>query len=114
VWYFGGKRHRVWRQNVEHVGDESVRVVSFELGNKRWKLTMSDGRRGSSRHSVCAGDQAAVLGCRRKAEARRRLEAHAKVHSRAAAHSMTFASGPRMRFGQSVEGHEELRERGHN
>jgi transposase len=35
--------------------------MSFELGDKSWKLTISDGRRGPSRFSVRAGDTAAVL-----------------------------------------------------
>ena len=55
--------------------------LSFELGDKRWTLTMSDGRRGPSRYSVCAGDRVAVLDCIGKARARCRLEPHAKVHS---------------------------------
>ena len=37
--------------------------MSFELGDKSWKLTLSDGRRGPSRYSVDAGDTAAVLDC---------------------------------------------------
>ena len=55
--------------------------LSFELGDKRWKLTMSDGRRGPSRYTVCAGDRAAVLDCIRKAKARCGLDADAKAHS---------------------------------
>jgi transposase len=55
--------------------------LSFELGDKRWALTMSDGRRGPSRYSVYAGDRAAVLECIGKAKARCRLEPHTKVHS---------------------------------
>lgn len=38
--------------------------MSFELGDKSWKLTMSDGRRDPGRHNVDAGDTAAVLECR--------------------------------------------------
>ena len=55
--------------------------LSFELGDKRWTLTLSDGRRGPSRYTVCAGDQAGVLDCIGKARLRCRLEACAKVHS---------------------------------
>ena len=55
--------------------------LSFELGDKRWKLTMSDGRRGPSRYTVCAGDRAAVLDCIRKAKARCGLDADAKARS---------------------------------
>ena len=55
--------------------------LSFELGDKRWKLTMSDGRRGPSRYTVGAGDRAAVLDCIRKAKVRCGLDAGAKAHS---------------------------------
>lgn len=30
--------------------------ISFELSDKKWKLTASDGRRGPSRYNVDAGD----------------------------------------------------------
>ena len=30
--------------------------VSFELADKKWKLSLSDGRRGPSRYTVDAGD----------------------------------------------------------
>jgi len=36
--------------------------VSFELGDRSWKLSCSDGIRSPSRYSVNAGDQAAVAG----------------------------------------------------
>jgi len=55
--------------------------MSFELGDKSWKLTMSDGRHGPSRYTVDAGDTAAVLDCIAKARARCGLSAEAKVHS---------------------------------
>jgi transposase len=55
--------------------------LSFELGDRRWTLTLSDGRRGPSRHTVAAGDTAAVSECVRKAKARCRLEPTAAVHS---------------------------------
>ena len=48
--------------------------MSFELGDKSWKLTMSDGRRGPSRYTVDAGDTAAVLDCIPKARAALRPE----------------------------------------
>src|SRR5262245_17439468 len=44
--------------------------LSFELGDKRWKLTMSDRRHGPSRYRLGAGDQAAILDCIRKAKTR--------------------------------------------
>ena len=49
--------------------------VSFELADKHWRLTASDGTRVVSRYTVPAGDQAAVLECVRKARARFRLSA---------------------------------------
>jgi transposase len=55
--------------------------LSFELGDRRWTLTLSDGRRGPSRHTVAAGDTGAVSECVRKAKARCRLEPTAAVHS---------------------------------
>ena len=55
--------------------------MSFELGDKKWQLTLSDGRRGPSRYSVGAGDTAAVMQCIGKARERCKLEALAKVHS---------------------------------
>jgi transposase len=55
--------------------------LSFELGDKSWKLTASDGRRGPSRYSVDAGDVAAVLDCVRRAKERCQLEPQAEVHS---------------------------------
>jgi transposase len=55
--------------------------MSFELSDKKWQLTLSDGRRGPSRYSVDAGDTAAVLQCIGKAKERCKLDPQAKVHS---------------------------------
>lgn len=55
--------------------------VSFELGDRSWKLSCGDGVRSPSRYSVSAGDQAAVLECMDKARARCGLDPRAKVHS---------------------------------
>ena len=55
--------------------------MSFELGDKSWKVTASDGRRGPSRYNVDAGDTAAVAHCIGKARERCKLEPQAKVHS---------------------------------
>ena len=55
--------------------------MSFELSDKKWQLTLSDGRRGQSRDSVEAGDTAAVLQCIGKAKERCKLDPQAKVHS---------------------------------
>jgi len=55
--------------------------MSLELGDRSWKLTISDGRRGPSRYSVEAGATAAVLDCVAKARARCGVSAEARVHS---------------------------------
>ena len=55
--------------------------MSLELGDKKWMLTLTDGRRGPSRYTVDAGDTAAVADCIRKAKERCGLAAEAKVHS---------------------------------
>ncbi len=55
--------------------------VSFELGDKTWKLTFGDGRRGPSRCTVAAGDQAAVTERIARARVRFNLSAQAPVHS---------------------------------
>jgi transposase len=54
---------------------------SFELGDKQWKITASDGKRNASRYSVDAGDTAAIAECLRKAKARFGLQENANVHS---------------------------------
>jgi transposase len=53
--------------------------VSFELADKKWKLSLSDGRRGPSRYTVDAGDTVAVLECLTKARTRCGLSAQCKV-----------------------------------
>jgi hypothetical protein len=71
-------------QMVPHGKETAIQgelYMSFELGDKSWKLTASDVQRGPSRYSVHAGDTAAVLDCVRRAKARCRLEPQAKVHS---------------------------------
>jgi transposase len=60
---------------------QSDLYVSFELADKKWKLSLSDGRRGPSRHTVDAGDTVAVLECLTKARTRCGLSAQCKVHS---------------------------------
>src|SRR3989475_11175397 len=55
--------------------------MSWEVGEKKWLLTIADGRRGPSRYGVDAGDTAAVVDCIRKAKARCGLAAQAKVRS---------------------------------
>jgi transposase len=71
-------------QTVTHGEDTAIQgelYMSFELGDKQWKLTLSDCRRGPSRYGVDAGDKEAVLNCIRKAKERCKLEPQAKVHS---------------------------------
>ncbi len=66
---------------TEHTGIRGELYMSFELADKTWKLTLSDGRRGPSRYTVDAGDTVAVLECLSKARARCSLSARCKVHS---------------------------------
>ena len=46
---------------------QSALYMSFELGDRKWQLTLSDGRRGPSRYSIDAGDTDAVADCVSKA-----------------------------------------------
>src|SRR5262245_56241404 len=55
--------------------------MAFELGEKSWKLTLSDGARSPSRYTLAASDTAAVLECIAKTEARCGLAPEAGVHS---------------------------------
>ena len=71
-------------QTVPHGQDTASQgelYISFELGDRSWKLTFGDGRRGPGRYNLAAGDASAVLGCVSKARARCGLSAQAKVHS---------------------------------
>ncbi len=71
-------------QTVLHGQDTAIPTglyMSFELSNKVWKLTLSDGRRGPSRYNVDAGDTAEVALCIRKAKERCTLDPLAKLHS---------------------------------
>ena len=55
--------------------------MSFELGDKQWKITASDGKRNASRYSVDAGDTAAVADAAQGHERASGCRAQAKVHS---------------------------------
>ena len=55
--------------------------MSFELGDKRWQMSIADSRRCVSRYTVAAGDTAAVADCIVKAAARLHTGAKAQVHS---------------------------------
>jgi transposase len=65
----------------KHTGEASEPYMAFELGEKSWKLSLSDGARSPSHYSVTAGDTAALLECITKAKARCRLAPEARVHS---------------------------------
>ena len=65
----------------KHTAEQVGLYIAFELGDKQWKLSCSDGRRGPSRYSVGAGDKQAVLGCIGKARARCGLGGHGQVSS---------------------------------
>ncbi len=60
---------------------EPALYISFELSDKAWKLTLSDGRRNPSRFTLTAGDQAAVLASIVRGKARCGLDASAPVYS---------------------------------
>jgi transposase len=60
---------------------EGELYLSLELGDRSWKSTIGDSRRGPSRYSVDAGDTAAVLDCVAKARSRSGVSAEARVHS---------------------------------
>ena len=54
--------------------------MSFELGDKKWKLTASDGHCAPSRSNVDAGDTAIVAHCIAKARNRCKLGPQASAH----------------------------------
>jgi transposase len=55
--------------------------MAFELGEKNWKLSLSDGARSPSHYTVAAGDTAALLECIAKSKARCGLAPQARVGS---------------------------------
>ena len=65
----------------KHTGEACELYVAFELGEKNWKLSLSDGAHSPSRYTVSAGDTAAVLECISKAKVRCGLPPEAGVHS---------------------------------
>ena len=65
----------------EDTAIEAALYMSFELGDKAWKLSFGDGRAHPRQFTVGAGDQAAVLECIARAKARCALPATARVHS---------------------------------
>jgi transposase len=65
----------------KHTGEACELYMAFELGEKNWKLALSDVARSPSHYTVTAGDTAAVLECIAKAKARCELAQEASVHS---------------------------------
>ncbi|MBP0624740.1 IS110 family transposase [Cupriavidus consociatus] len=55
--------------------------IAFELGEKSWKLSLSDAVLAPSRHTVAAGDKEAVLSVIAKAKARCRLPTGGAIRS---------------------------------
>ena len=71
-------------QTVPQVKDTAIAgdlYMSFELGDKSWKVTASDGHCGPSPYNVDAGDTGAVTHCIDKARERCKLQPQARVHS---------------------------------
>lgn len=64
-----------------HTPKVSDLYMSFDLGDKRWKLSVGDGSRSVSRYSVGAGDTEAVAQCIGKAAQRLQTVDRAHVHS---------------------------------
>lgn len=64
----------------EHTAKQGDLFMSFELGDKQWKLSMGNGG-GVSRYSIAAGNKAAVADCIARAAARFKTAPRAKVHS---------------------------------
>jgi transposase len=60
---------------------ERALYIGFELSDKAWKLSFSDGQRTPGRFSVPAGEQSAVLECIARAKARCKLPPDAPVHT---------------------------------
>jgi transposase len=54
----------------EHTTDHAALYMSFELADKRWKLTFGDHRRSSSRYTIAAADTEALMRCVAKARER--------------------------------------------
>lgn len=55
--------------------------ISFELGDKKWTVTVSDGSRSPSRYNMDAGDTGAVADCIGKAAERCKLGPGFRAHS---------------------------------
>jgi transposase len=67
--------------HAQDTSGERDLYVSFELGDRQWKLTFADGRCAPKRYTVTAGDKQAVLQCIASLRSRLQLSPTAKVHS---------------------------------
>jgi transposase len=65
----------------KHTGESRELYMAFELGEKNWKVSLSEGAHSPSRYTVAAGDAVALLECIAKAKARCGLAPEARVHS---------------------------------
>ena len=65
----------------KHTESASELYMAFELGEKRWKLSLSDGARWPRRYTLTAGDKAPVLESIVKNKARCGLSLEARVRS---------------------------------
>ena len=65
----------------KNTGEAGELYMAFELGEKNWKLSLSEGARSPSHYTVVAGDTAALLECIAKAKARCGLAQEARVRS---------------------------------
>jgi transposase len=65
----------------EHTPDESALYMSFELSDKRWKLTFSDRCHAPSRHTIAAADTEAFLHCAAKVRLRFGLAPSAPLYT---------------------------------
>jgi transposase len=66
----------------KNIAKQADLYIGFELGDKKWQLSISDsGQRGISRHAMAAGDTAAIAACIAKVEARFKTAQKVRVHS---------------------------------
>jgi len=59
----------------------SALYISFDLGDKNWQLSLGDDRFHVSRHTVAAGDTAAVASLILKAATRFKISGRSEVYS---------------------------------
>jgi transposase len=61
------------------VGSNAL-YMSFDLGDRNWQVSVSEGRNGVSRYTVAAGDAAAVADCIVKAAKQFKIGGRALAH----------------------------------